>query len=135
LTTLKQAGERFAVLAAEDIRAYEDVVAARKADATIREQASIRATSVPMEIVALTADVLAHLDDIITNTNPRLLGDLRAAAALAYAAGESAASMVRDNLGTSADPTQAAKLEQDLQHLLTLSERCKQNVMRFQTTR
>lgn len=135
LAVLKKASERFTVLVAEDMRAYEGVVAARKADAAAQEQASIRATAVPMEIVALSAEVLARLDDLKANTNPQLLGDLHAAAALACAAGESAAGMVRDNLGSVADSTQVARLEQDLQRMLIQSELCKQAIMRFQATR
>jgi len=134
LAVLKTAGERFAELATEDMRAYEGVVAARKADAAAQEQASMRATAVPMEMVSLSADVLVRLDDLKDKTNHMLLGDLRAAAALASAAGESAAGMVRDNLGT-ADPTQVAKLEQDLQRLQARSEQCRQSVISFQVMR
>lgn len=125
LGMLKQAGGRFIALANEDMRAYEAVLASRKAGPAVQEQANLRAIAVPMEMVSLAASVLSRLDDLKAVTNPRLLGDLQASAILVCAAGESAACTVRDNLGSLADPAQASRMEGELQKLRTQSEQYK----------
>jgi len=74
LTELKEASASFVRLMAEDMRAYEDVVAARKADAAAQAAANARAIAVPMAIVDLGARIASLLDEIKSGTNPHLVG-------------------------------------------------------------
>ncbi|MCL2330492.1 MAG: cyclodeaminase/cyclohydrolase family protein, partial [Phycisphaerae bacterium] len=98
LAELKAAAETFGRLMAADMEAYGAVVAARKLDAVAQAQANAKALAVPMEIVALAAQVAALLDELGPITNPQLNGDLRISLILAVATADSAATLVRDNL-------------------------------------
>lgn len=118
LSTLTQAAEKFTGLMVDDMRAYEGLRAAAKAEPAVREQASLRATKVPLDIVMLAGSVAACLDELKRFVNPRLLGDLRAAAVLAHAAARSAAGTVRENLPSMADRAEAARTERQIDALV-----------------
>jgi len=118
LDDLAQAGTKFTTLMNEDMRAYEAVLAARKQEPSIRDQAQLRATRVPMDIVMLAESVVACLDELKSFVNPHLLGDLRAAACLAHATARAAGGTVRDNLPYLADGQEAARLERQAAALL-----------------
>jgi formiminotetrahydrofolate cyclodeaminase len=123
LAELTQAGEEFARLVSEDMRAYEAVVAARKLDQATRDRAAARATAVPLEILAQAEAVVTKLDAVKALVNPRLLGDLKAAAAFATAAAKAAACMGRDNLQGSQDRQDAARIEDRLTRSLGCVDR------------
>ncbi|MBI4579428.1 MAG: cyclodeaminase/cyclohydrolase family protein [Planctomycetes bacterium] len=123
LEELQRAGEEFARLLGEDMKAYEAVVAARKKDAHAREQATSRAINVPMEVVSLAGVLVAGLDQVKGLVNPNLSGDLRVAAILGNAAARSAACTVRENLEALLDRKQAARLDDRLDLLLGRAER------------
>jgi formiminotetrahydrofolate cyclodeaminase len=122
LCDLTRAGEKFTSLMAEDMRAYEAVLAARKAEPQIREQASARATAVPMDIVMLAGSVAACIDELKSFVNPHLLGDLRASAVLAHAAARAAGGTVRDNLPSLPDREEAARIERQVEALVHQAE-------------
>jgi formiminotetrahydrofolate cyclodeaminase len=133
LGDLEQAGEQFTRLMAEDMRAYEAVRAARKADEASRAVAGARATAVPMHIVQLAESVVACLDELKAFVNPHLLGDLRAGAVLVNAAGRSAACTVRDNLPTMPDQQEAVRIARQLDALLARNENHCNAVVGFAT--
>ena len=125
LAELKAASESFARLMAEDMRAYEAVVAARKLDAVAQAAANAHAISVPLEILTLAAKVAGLLDGIQPTTNPHLSGDLRAATILACAAADAAACTVRDNLPNISDPVESARVRDLLDRHLAQATRCR----------
>ncbi|GMU23400.1 MAG: hypothetical protein AMXMBFR13_34780 [Phycisphaerae bacterium] len=127
---LRRAQEMFGQLMREDMAAYERYAAARKSgDAQELERAIATAVAVPMEIVVLAGAVTARLDEIKAFTNPRLYGDLQAAAVLAHSAAMAAATSVRSNLHELANPKEATRLEDKLDLLLTRSGRHRNAVL------
>ena len=132
LVELRRAREEFDRLLAEDMRAYEGVLAARKLDAAAREQAAARASAVPMEVVALAGGMVARFDAVKAMVNTNLIGDLRGAAILGHAAARAAACTVRDNLGSFPDRREAERLEDRLDVLLARAKRHCDAVVHFQ---
>ncbi len=118
LDECKRASEEFARLIAEDMQAYEAVLASRGLEPAVRDQAAAQATAVPLEIVALAGALLVHLDAVKGRVNTRLLGDLQASATLAAAAAQAAGCTVRDNLATMPDRHEAMRLLDRLDLLL-----------------
>jgi len=115
---LAGAGRQFEQLMAEDMAAYEQYAAARKADDERKQQALLRAVAVPMEIVVLAGAIAARLDEVKALINPHLLPDLQAAAVLASAAARAASTSARVNLAELANRREADRLENQLDLLL-----------------
>ena len=123
LAQFKGVSQEFARLIGDDMRAYQAVIAARKLDPEARERASLQAIAVPMRIVELGATVAVRLAEIRAIVNPHLLGDLRAAAVLSYAAARAAGCTVRDNLPSLQDRLEAGRQEARLTSLIGQAER------------
>lgn len=134
LADLRQAGNKFTGLMADDMRAYQSVLAARKAEPQVREQAAARAIAVPMDIVMLAESVVACFDELKAFVNPHLLGDLRGAAIMTHAAARAAGCTVRDNLPHLTDRQEAAKLERRLEALARQAEEHCNAVVAFSPT-
>jgi len=98
---------RLADLATADALAYEAVLAARRLPAQTREtavQAALRrATEVPLDLVAVSSEVLGLCDEVAGAARASTLGDLGVAVALAGGSLEGGAVTVRVNLKESAD--------------------------------
>lgn len=122
LADLRLASEKFTALMADDMRAYQAVLAARKAEPQVREQAAARAIAVPMDMVMLAASVVACIDELKAFVNPHLLGDLRGAAIMTHAAARAAGCTVRDNLPAFPDRQEAARYERRLEALTRQTE-------------
>ena len=78
------------------------------------------ALSVPMEIAAAAAAVLAVLDEMKQSVTPRLMSDLGVASVLAIAAVGSAAMNVRINLAD-VDPELGEKVRKDIDDIISRS--------------
>jgi methenyltetrahydrofolate cyclohydrolase len=132
LSEFKSVSRAFGELMAQDMQAYTAVVAARKSEPAVRDAASLRAISVPMEIVTKAVGLLAVLEAVKSFSNPQLIGDLRASAVLVCAAAQAAGCTVRDNLGTMGDPAAANRLRVLLEDSLASAESCRDSVLQFE---
>ncbi len=112
------AGEQFGNLMAEDMAAYEQFAASRKGSDQDKQQALLRAVSVPMEVIVLAGAVVARLDEIKTLITPHLLADLQAAAVLASASARAASTSARANIAALTNRREAERLENQLDMLL-----------------
>lgn len=131
---LEQAGGQFGQLMAEDIAAYQEYAAARKASDQQKQQALLRAVSVPMEIVVLAGAVVARLDEVKALVNPSLLSDLRAAAVLISAAARAASTSARVNIAALANRREAERLDNQLDLLLGRLARHRNTVFHYERT-
>jgi len=129
---LAGAGRQFEQLMAEDMAAYEQYAAARKADDERKQQALLRAVAVPMEIIVLAGAIAARLDEVKALINPHLLPDLQAAAVLASAAARAASTSARVNLAELANRREADRLENQLDLLLGRLARHRNAVVHYQ---
>ncbi len=129
LEELARARDAFCQLMAEDIAAYQRLSAAMKSRepdaAEEKARALAAATTVPMEMVAVAAAVVAGMDSIKDRCNRYLLSDLVVGAVLCNAAARAAAANVRVNLARSVDRAEADRLAADLANMLDhTSRRC-----------
>lgn len=85
---------RLVQLASDDAAAYTAVLATRGA---AREEALRVATDIPREIALVAAEVAVLAHGLVSNGNPRLVGDARVAELLAEAAGKAAGVLVEIN--------------------------------------
>ena len=85
---------RLVQLAADDAAAYTAVLAAQ---GPARQEALRVATDVPREIATTAAEVAILAHGLVSNGNPRLVGDARVAELLAEAAGKAAGVLVEIN--------------------------------------
>jgi len=131
---LEQAGGQFGQLMAEDIAAYQEYAAARKASDQQKQQALLRAVSVPMEIVVLAGAIVARLDEVKALVNPFLLSDLRAAAVLVSAAARAASTSARVNIAALANRREAERLDNQLDLLLGRLARHRNTVFHYEHT-
>jgi methenyltetrahydrofolate cyclohydrolase len=90
-------GRRAAALADKDAAAYSAVVQARRAGASITD-AMTRATEVPLEIAATSAEIARCAAEVFRSGRPSTRGDVRTALLLAEAATCSAAYLVEINV-------------------------------------
>lgn len=133
LSEFQEASAAFGELIREDMVAYREFAASRKADdPAVKERSLMRAITVPMEIVALAGAIAARTDEIKSFTNPYLLSDLRAAAILAAATADAAATSVRVNLPELADRREAERIENKLDLLLARAARHRDTVAHYE---
>jgi formiminotetrahydrofolate cyclodeaminase len=106
---------RLLALAADDARAYEAVIAARRAPEATRPgavAAALReATRVPLDLARAGGEVLALAADCVEDVRAAVLGELAVALELASAAVAAAALTVRLNLAEVDDPAFAGQME------------------------
>jgi formiminotetrahydrofolate cyclodeaminase len=131
---LEQAGRQFGQLMAEDMAAYQEYSAARKASDQQKQQALLRAVSVPMEIIVLAGAVAARLDEVKALVNPSLLPDLQAAVVLAAAAASAASTSARVNIAALANRREAERLDNQLDLLLGRLARHRDAVFHYERT-
>jgi formiminotetrahydrofolate cyclodeaminase len=105
---------RLLALGAEDARAYEAVIAARRAPEAERPEAlavALRsATQVPLDIARAAADVLALAAERVDDVRVAVLGEVGVALELASAAVAAAALTVRLNVAELDDPAFAGQV-------------------------
>lgn len=125
---LKRADGLFRALVTQDAEAYATMTKAAEARRTESESGSkdyqeavLAAIGVPMEMVALAADVLETLDSFKAMANRHLISDLGVATVLAEATAQTAAYSVRINLGELVSSDLRHKIGADLDKTL---ERC-----------
>lgn len=119
LEEFQRASDMFLQLMREDMAAYEQYAATKKAgDADAVQRALAVAIAVPMEMVALADAMLARFDEMKTFVNPYLYSDLHAAALLAESCARSAGVNVRVNLKELGDSGEVKRLEAQLDGLL-----------------
>ncbi|MBN2447227.1 MAG: cyclodeaminase/cyclohydrolase family protein [Phycisphaerae bacterium] len=122
-THLKRAGQMLRCLIDEDSEAYADLSAAFAMDKSAPDRrmriqdASSVAAGVPFQTAALSRQVHSDLRRLLDLANPRLKSDVEAGVCLADAAFKAAVANVRINLPFMR-PTDAARMEQELVHLL-----------------
>lgn len=136
----EQLRARFAELLQEDIAAYGRlVVAYRMSRATDEERIErtktiqkqlLEAALVPLEVVECAAKLMQHCQRIAEIGNAGVLSDILAGAALARAAAEGAASMVRINLRSMKDAARVDELQTRLEVALQQIEQGNAEVVR-----
>lgn len=134
----EQLRARFAQLLQEDIVAYGRLSEAYRMPRATEEERSERATTiqkqlaeaarVPLEAVESAAKLTRLCQRLAEIGNVYVLSDILAATALARAAAEGAASMVRINLRSVKNTGLAAALEERLTNALQTVEQCRLDV-------
>ena len=98
--------ERLTALAGEDMRAYEGVLAARRAGAAMAavDRALVCASDVPVRAAEASRDVLGLCAAVAERARASTVSDLAVAVSLAWGALESSATTARTNLAEIGDP-------------------------------
>ena len=89
--------QRFLQLAAEDSKAYLEVVAARTQDSKAKRRAATRAAAVPKEICRLCYKAVELTPFLVAKGNPYLLSDVEVAIELLMAGFNASAVMIKAN--------------------------------------
>ncbi|MQM39058.1 hypothetical protein KBTX_03080 [wastewater metagenome] len=104
--------ERALVLMDVDAESFAPVLkASRWGDAGALEDALEAACEVPLEVLETALRLCRMGDRLVREGNPRLVGDARAAVALAAGAGRAAAALIDENLDGDRDDGLAARTE------------------------
>ena len=129
----------FVRLAAEDSKAYDAVVAARRLPKDTDEQKSERtrrisianqhAAEVPMRTARAAVRLLLALPDLAQKGNPNAVSDVGAAALLLDACNESALLNVGINLSGIEDPSFVAQMQRETADLQEESQRLRSQVV------
>lgn len=131
---LRKAGDMLRELIAEDATAYEVMtrLAAHKSEEPETYQAAVvTAASVPLQMAALAAQVLAELDSFKSLSSRYLISDLGVAAVLAEATARAAAYSVRINLPELTEDKTRKKLQRDLTDILSHCAMRQQAILSF----
>lgn len=132
LDEFRRAEEVFEQLISEDMAAYERLATTRKSDQPEEyDRAVATAAAVPMEIVVLAGAVAARIDEIKACVNRMLFSDLQVAAILAFAAASAAGVSVRVNLGSLSDRNEAARLEDQLDLIISRANKHRAAVVHY----
>ncbi len=126
LATVVDAADGFRRLAVlligDDADAYRAVLRTRRTGGEEFQRALARATDVPLEVVRITRETLALGEAAAPRARASVLGDLRAAVALAWGAIEGAAVTVKANLLELTDPVLAARFRKELDDSMVEAE-------------
>ena len=126
LATVVDAADGFRRLAVrligDDADAYRAVLSTRRTGGEEFQRALVRATDVPLEVVRIARGTLALGEAAAPRARATVLGDLRAAVALAWGAIEAAAVTVKANRVELTDPVLAARFRKELDDSLVEAE-------------
>ena len=135
----EQLRARFAELLQEDIAAYGRLVAAyripratdeeRSERTIVIQQRLLEAAQVPLEVVECAAYLTQHCQRIAEIGNTGVLSDILTGVALAQAAADGAASMVRINLRSLKNSELVGALEKRLANALQTVTQCRLEVV------
>ena len=122
--------QRLATLVADDMRAYEGVMEARrsKEGPDAMQRALTRATETPLMMAKSSLEVLTLCGRLAPHARPRTASDLGVAAALAWGALEAAALTVRANLAELPDDRFTRTVESELADMLARAQTTREQV-------
>jgi len=121
---------RLAALVTDDMRAYEEVMEARRSNEgpDAMQRALTRATETPLTMAKSSLDVLTLCGSLAPHARPRTASDLGVAVALAWGALEAAALTVRANLAELPDDRFTRTVERELVDMLAQARATRERV-------